>query len=189
MRRQSIGAVALQLFPNLDGHGISQPRLHGLICEGNDLNRFFPGGESVGGAKPVTSATIGQKSQTQNRTPEASCGILRWSANHKSMLWLYLHVSVFAVISCSTVSGSAAIRISFARRLHLLFERDNPLLCFCRVRRVGIQQLDFVVINQRAVPLLLFFVELRDLETAARLFAFKRGDYFIGLRNARIIRV
>src|SRR6266404_4901305 len=106
--------------------------------------------------------------------------------NQSMLPWSFAHASF---ISCSTASISSVVRSLLHSRLRLFLERKNPLLRFCGIRRVGIQQLDFVVINQRAVPFLLLLIEFRDLETAVRLLTFKRGDYFIRLGNARIIRV
>ena len=62
----------------------------------------------------------------------------------------------------------------------------QPLARSVRVGRIRVLQKDLVVIDQRAIPLLVSFVELSDLEVATGLFSFERTDDFLGLRDARV---
>src|SRR5712692_10058291 len=72
---------------------------------------------------------------------------------------------------------------------HALFDRVDALARGFGVLGIGVLQQHLIVINQGALPAVISFVKLRDVEAAARLFHFERLDEFLRVRDAGIARV
>src|SRR5688572_27063432 len=92
---------------------------------------------------------------------------------------------------CADSRGSWGERISPARGLRLdsLLDRLDALARLDGVIGVRILQQHLVVINERPARFVVLFVELRGLEIAARLFGLERGNGFLRLADAGVIRV